>query len=510
MFLPQAARPTNDTDWRPLMKRKVFLAGALASAALLLASCSTPGTNSAQPAGDVLKNAERAMGSADLKTLRFAASGKGAIFGQAYQPGTVWPQLNVSSLARLYDYDNAALRQDQAISRAEPQGGGALPLMGQGEQRTVAMLSGTSAWNMVGPAPVASPVALDQRMHDLWTSPHGVIKAAMQNNATVTTRNLEGQTINAVSFTQPGRFMATAFINSQGLVTRVESRLPNPVMGDTDVVTEYSDYKDYSGVKFPSRITQSQGGSPVLDLQVSEVQINQPSGIAVPELVRVAVEKAVAEKAAEGVWFIGGGSHNSVAIEMKDHIMLVESPLYDGRAAAVLAEVKRVIPGKPIRYVVNSHHHFDHAGGLRAAVADGATLVASAKAKPYYERVLANPNSISPDLLAKSAAAVRVEAVDGKRVFTDGARTVELYLIGQSVHADGFIMVYLPAEKLLVQADAYTPSAPNAAPPAVPNANNLNLISNMEGLKLNVERILPLHGRMVPVAELYTTAGRKL
>jgi glyoxylase-like metal-dependent hydrolase (beta-lactamase superfamily II) len=492
------------------MKRKFFLTSGLAAAtAVLLASCGTTMAPQ-QSSADVLKNAERAMGSAGLKTLRFAANGKGAIFGQAFQPGTVWPQLNVSNLARLYDYDNAALRQDQAISRAEPQGGGALPLMGQGEQRTVAMLSGTSAWNMVGPAPVASPVALDQRIHDLWTSPHGIIKAAMKNNATVTTRNLEGQTINAVSFTQPGRFMATVFINNQGLVARVESRLPNPVMGDTDVVTEYSDYKDYGGVKFPDRIEQRQGGAMVLDLHVTEVQINPPADMAVPELVRAAAEKAVAEKAAEGVWFIGGGSHNSVAIEMKDHIMLVESPLYDGRAAAVLAEVKRVIPGKPIRYVVNSHHHFDHAGGLRAAVADGATVVASAKAKPYFERVLANPNRISPDMLAKSAAAVKVEAVDGKRVFTDGTRTVELYLIGQSVHADGFIMVYLPAEKLLVQADAYTPSAPNAAPPAVPNGNNLNLISNIEGLKLSVERILPLHGRMVPVAELYTTAGRKL
>ena len=421
-----------------------------------------------------------------------------------------WPKVNVSSFVRLHDYDNAAFRQDQAISRAEPQGGGAVPLMGQGEQRSVGMLMGAMAWNMVGPAPVASPVALDQRIHDLWTSPHGIIKAAQKNQATATSRSVDGQSYTAVSFTQPGRFMATAFINAQGLVERVESRVPNHVMGDTDVLTQFSDYKDYGGVKFPARIRQSQGGHPVLDVQVSEVQVNPASDIAVPELVRAATERTVAEKAAEGVWFIGGGSHNSVAIEMKNHVMLVESPLYDGRAAAVLAEVKRVIPGKPIRYVVNSHHHFDHAGGLRTAVADGATVVASAKAKPFFERALANPNRINPDLLAKSGKTVKVESVDGKRVFSDGARTVEVHLIGQSVHADGFVMVYLPAEKLLIEADAYTPLPPNTAPPATPNANHLNLISNIEGLKLNVDRILPLHGRMVPLGDLYTTAGRKL
>jgi glyoxylase-like metal-dependent hydrolase (beta-lactamase superfamily II) len=493
------------------MHRKHFLTTTLAAAtALLLAACSSTPMPPHVPVGEVLQRADRAMGAAGLKTLRYTATGTGTIFGQAHQPGTTWPKVNVSNFVRLHDYDNAALRQDQAISRAEPTGGGAVPLMGQGEQRSVGMLMGTMAWNMVGPAPVASPVALDQRIHDLWTSPHGVVKAALKNQAFASSRSVDGQGYTAVSFTQPGRFMATAFINAQGLVERVESRVPNPVMGDTDVVTQYSDYKDYSGVKFPSRIRQSQGGAPVLDVQVSEVQVNAPSDIAVPELVRVATERAVAEKAAEGVWFIGGGSHNSVAIEMKDHIMLVESPLYDGRAAAVLAEVKRVIPGKAIRYVVNSHHHFDHAGGLRTAVADGATVVASAKAAPYFQRVLSNPNRINPDLLAKSGAAVKVEGVDGKRVYSDGARAVEVHLIGQSVHADGFIMVYLPKEKLLVQADAYTPLPPGTAPPATPNANHLNLISNIEGLRLSVDRILPLHGRMVPLGELYTTAGRKL
>jgi glyoxylase-like metal-dependent hydrolase (beta-lactamase superfamily II) len=500
------------------MQRKHFLTTALATAlataiaattALLLAACASAPTAPQASASATLLRAERAMGAAGLKTLRYTATGTGTIFGQAHQPGTTWPKVSVSNFARLHDYDNAALRQDQAISRAEPNGGGAVPLMGQGEQRSVGMLMGTMAWNMVGPAPVASPVALDQRIHDLWTSPHGIIKAALKNNATVATRNLGGQTVNAVSFTEPGRFAATVFINNQNLVARVESRLSNPVMGDTEVVTEFSDYKDYNGVKFPDRIEQTQGGSMVLDLHVNEVTMNQPSDIAVPELVRVAAERAVAEKAADGVWFIAGGSHNSVAIEMKDHIMLVESPLYDGRASAVLAEVKRVIPGKPIRYVVNSHHHFDHAGGLRTAVADGATVVASAKAKPYYERVLANPNRINPDMLSKSGAAVKVEAVDGKRVFSDGVRTVEVYLMGQSVHADGFIMVYLPNEKLLIEADAYTPLTPNTPPPTPPNGNHLNLISHIEGFKLSVERILPLHGRMVPVAELYTTAGRK-
>jgi glyoxylase-like metal-dependent hydrolase (beta-lactamase superfamily II) len=492
------------------MQRKRFLAsGAAVAAALFLTSCAT-GNLSASQTTDALQRAQLAMGSADLKTLRYTASGTGGVFGQAYQPGMAWPKLNVSNLMRLHDYDSASFRQDQAISRAERNGGGGIPLLGQGEQRTVGMLQGSISWNMIGPAPVAAPVAADQRIHDLWTSPHGVLKAALKNQATASQRSVDGKNYTAMSFTEPGRFMATAFVSAQGLVDRVESSLPHPVMGDTPVVTEYLDYKDFGGVKFPARIRQTQGVHPVFDVQVSEVQVNQASGIVTPELVRTPTERAVAEKAAEGVWFIGGGSHNSVAIEMKDHIILVESPLYDGRASVVLAEVKRVIPGKPIRYVVSSHHHFDHSGGLRAAIAEGATVVASANAVAYYQRTFANANRISPDVMAKSGRSAKIEAVDGKRMLTDGARTVEIHQITDNIHAQGFLMVYLPAEKLLVQADAYTPSAPNTPPPATPNDNHVNLIGNIESLKLGVERILPLHGRMVPLSELYTTAGRKL
>lgn len=84
---------------------------------------------------------------------------------------------------------------------------------------------------------------------------------------------------------------------------------------------------------------------------------------------------------------------------------------------------------------------------------------------------------------------------------------LEIHPIQGSVHSDTFVMVYLPKEKLLIEADAYTPSAPNAAPPAPPNPNNVNLIENIERLKLSIDRILPLHGRVVPLADLYTAAG---
>jgi glyoxylase-like metal-dependent hydrolase (beta-lactamase superfamily II) len=346
------------------------------------------------------------------------------------------------------------------------------------------------------------------RTHQLWISPHGVINAAIRNNATVQWVPANGKSLAAVSFTEPGKFSATAFINDDYLVERVESRLPDPVLGEVSATTIYSNYRDYGGVKFPGRIQQSQGGHPTLDLTVKEVQPNAAADIQVPDNVRTAAERVTAEKVADGVWFIAGGSHNSALIEMKDHLILVEAPLNDGRTAPVIAEVKKLAPGKPIRYVVNSHNHFDHSGGLRAAAAEGATVIAQAESKAYFERALATRGQIAPDLLTKSGKKATVRPVNDSMTLSDGARTVELRRITGGPHTETFLMVYLPKERLLIEADAYTPLAPNAKPPATPNANNVNLIENIERQKLAVDRILPLHGRVVPLADLYTTAGR--
>src|SRR4029077_14729449 len=110
---------------------------------------------------------------------------------------------------------------------------------------------------------------------------------------------------------------------------------------------------------------------------------------------------------------------HSVAVEFRNYVALVECPLGDARANAVLDAVKKTIPNKPIRFVVNTHHHFDHSGGLRACVAEGATILTQAENKPYYEKVLAAPHTVTPDQLAKAPKKAVIEAVADKRVLTD-------------------------------------------------------------------------------------------
>jgi glyoxylase-like metal-dependent hydrolase (beta-lactamase superfamily II) len=176
----------------------------------------------------------------------------------------------------------------------------------------------------------------------------------------------------------------------------------------------------------------------------------------------------------------------------------------------VIEHVKTLVPNKPIRYAVNSHAHFDHAGGVRAAVAEGATVVTMAGNVPYFQGVFGTPNALRPDRMAQAGKPARLQGVQGdKGTLSDGTRTIELHKISGGPHSETMLMAYLPKERLLIEADAYTPLPPNTPPPATPNANNVNLIDNIERLKLQIDRILPLHGRVVPLAELYTTAGRQ-
>ena len=344
---------------------------------------------------------------------------------------------------------------------------------------------------------------------EIWATPHGFLKAAAANNAT--TQPASGGS--DVSFTVDGKHKYVGRINAQNQLERVATSIDNAILGDTPVEIKYSEYRDFGGVMFPARIVRSQGGYPVLDITVSKVAANPAVEIAVPETVRNFTPPTVnveMEKLADGVYSVKGGTHHSVAIAQRDHIVVVEAPLNEARSTAVIAKVKETIPNKPIRYLINTHHHFDHSGGLRTYVDEGATIVTHALNKPYYEQAWAAPRTINADKLAASKKSATFETFTDKHVLTDGRRTIEIHHIAGSGHNDAFAMVYLPAEKILVEVDAYAPPAAGAPPPAVPSPFAVNLYENIQRLKLDVRQIAALHGpRVATMADLRAFIGQR-
>jgi glyoxylase-like metal-dependent hydrolase (beta-lactamase superfamily II) len=461
-----------------------------------------PGSAMAQDARATLQGAAKSLGADSLKSFTYTASGVNFAIGQSAVPGAAWPRFNIPTFTRAVNYETASLRDEQLRSRAEmPPRGGGVPAIG--EVRQIQVVSGDLAWNVTGETAAPAPVALIERQLQLWITPHGVIKAAMANNATV-----QGRT---VAFAVPGRYSIKATLDDRGMVERVEGMLSNPVVGDMPFEVTYADYRDFGGVKFPMQVRHAAGGFPAADLTVSDVKPNVPVEIAAPDSIRSATmpyARVTSESVAEGVWYVTGGSHHSVVIEMSDHTMVVESPLNDERAVAVIAEARRLVPGKPIRFVINSHHHFDHSGGLRAVAAEGITVITHETTRAFFEGALAAPATMTPDRQQAARRKVTVEGVRDKRVLTDGTRSVEIHHMAGNTHADGMLMIYLPKERLLIQADAFTPGPPNAPVPAIINPLSVNLADNIARLNLGVDRLLPLHGRIVPLSELHRMIGR--
>jgi glyoxylase-like metal-dependent hydrolase (beta-lactamase superfamily II) len=267
---------------------------------------------------------------------------------------------------------------------------------------------------------------------------------------------------------------------------------------------------------------QRQAGYPIFDLQITDVKVNAPVTIQPPQGRGGGAPAAAAaaapanpavpsEKLGDGVYFLGGG-YSVIAVDFKDHIALIESGQSEERGLAVIAEAKRLIPNKPIKYVVNTHPHIDHSGGLRAFVAEGTTILTYQSNKAYLEKVLALPHTLNPDKAQTSGRKPIVEGVGDKKVLTDGVRTIELYRMQNFAHQDGMLLAYLPHEKVLVEADGYNPQAATATPPSPPSPYTLSLIDNIQRLKLDVSRIIPVHypadNRVVTMAEVARWVGR--
>ncbi len=460
---------------------------------------------------NAIRDAATVMGATNLKTIQYSGNGSNFALGQSFSPNTPWPRFNVVSYKRVIDYDARTSQEELIRTQAEdpPRGGGQQPIIGEQQQRF--LVSGEYAWNMPGDSPVPAPTAAEERQLQIWLTPHGFLKGATANNATASFQDEAGRRVTVVSFTALGKFPVTGTINEQNLVEKVETRIPNPALGDMLVETHFSDYQDFNGVKFPAKIHQIAGGHPVLDLTVNSVQPNVSAALEVPEVVRQATAPPVrveSQRLAEGVWLVAGGSHNSVAVAFQDFIVIFEGPQNEERSLAVIEEAQKLIPGKPIRYVVNTHHHFDHSGGLRTFVAEGATIVTHEVNRPFFEQTFQASATLLPDRLSQNPKPATFETVTDKHVLTDGTRTMEIHHLQGNMHNEGMLVAYLPRERILLQADVFTPLAPNAPPPATPNANALNLYENLQRLRLNVARIAPIHGQVAPIAELRRAVGR--
>jgi glyoxylase-like metal-dependent hydrolase (beta-lactamase superfamily II) len=478
---------------------KACLSGFALAALLVLTTMAAP----AEDAGTVVGNASKALGVDTLKTVEFSATGMDFALGQAPNPSSPWPKFINKSYTRAINFETGASKVDRVRVQGEnpPHGGCQQPIVGEQPQTQTIIIDAATPW---------------AQQLEIWMMPHGFLRAAAKRNATVEQKTLSGKTYSVVTFLGDNKAKVNGYINAQNQVERVETWLDNAFLGDMLFEAIYSDYKDAGGAQFPRHIVQKQGGYPIFDLTVTDVRANadvsiraaQGRGGAPPAAPPNA---APSEKLGEGVYLITGG-YAAIAVDFKDHITIVESGQSEARGLAIIAEAKRLIPNKPITLVVNTHSHIDHSSGLRAAVAEGATILTHQLNKTYLEKTLSLPHSLNPDKAQQNGKKPVVEAMGEKKVLTDGTRVIELYHMQKFGHHDGMLLAYLPAEKVLLEADGYNPVAANATPPSPPSPFTTSLVDNIARLKLDVQRIVPVHypadNRVVTMAELTRWVGR--
>src|ERR1700722_12559650 len=492
------------------MKRKV----AVLSVSLgLVFFDATAGTASAQTVKDVrsvLEASLKAMGGVNLKTIRYSGSGWSSRIGQTYGLAEDWPRYEVADYTRAIDFDAKWSREDYTRRQ------GKYPLLGRppmSEQHITAILSGNYAWDMQGenPVPLTSLYLdgvsfADLRQLELAITSHGFLKAALAaKDATAITLPIvgssdaglsqNGRKVTIVSFTM-GKYRVNGTINDQNLVELTDTWFPNLVYGDMDYEMRYTRYKNFDGIHFPTLVHVHQGDPRLnpahnyYEYNVTSVQANASvSTLPVPDAVRSAAAppvKVESQKLGDGLWLLGGGTHNSVLVEFKDFVAVVEAPQNEARSLAVIEEANRLAPNKLIKYIVNTHHHFDHTGGLRTYLSQGTTVITHESNKEYYLGIMFYPaaRELQPDRMALyspmytiSRRPAPIETVTSfaggpgggaaKYVITDGERILEIIHVqdmayeledqsyAQGNHSADMLMVYLPKEKILINADLY-------------------------------------------------------
>ncbi len=327
---------------------------------------------------------------------------------------------------------------------------------------------------------------------------------------------VDGEKNDVITFADADGTQITLYVGARsGLLTKYETIADNPVLGDTVTETKLSDYRPVGGVQAPFRVVTRVAGQVTQDVKYAGIKVNaspeaslyEPPAAA-PQVTPLPGPATVTvTKIADDVFLFSGSSHNSLLVTFPDHSLLVEAPLSDDRTQALTAKIEEIAPGKPVRYVVMTHYHFDHSGGLRGWIAQGATIVTTAGNKAFVEQVAAAKHTIRPDDLSRTPKPATVETFTGKRVFSAGDRVVELCDVGPNPHVAEMTVAYLPKEKLLFVADLFT--IPAEGPIAPAGAATRQFAEKIQALGLQVDKIAPAHGRIGTIDELKQVVSAK-
>jgi glyoxylase-like metal-dependent hydrolase (beta-lactamase superfamily II) len=502
----------------------------------------------------ILDAARSAIGTDNLRCVTISGTAYDGAVGQQKETNrnVDWPRIDsLANYTRTMNWEAGTMREEfdrkPGLAPAMWKFGigwiGGTPL--QKNPHQIFMLNGKYGWYMDGAG--SPPVAVPPDIAEIWPvelylNPHGFLKAAALTGANPKAvwrwelgemgrdgPEVAPEKMRVVSITVLGKYRVDATINKENRLQRIHTWVPNPVLGDMNYEHEFTNesYIDIgNGIKFPTGWHSHEGWDDNVQAQsmstghnafggtLKDVKANVcPDPVAVPDAVRQATFPVRVEttRLADGVYLLGGSTHHSVAVEFNGFIAVFEAPLNEQRSLAVIEEVVKLIPNKPIRFVVNSHQHFDHAGGLRTYMHIGATIITHFKNFDFYTRDFLNyaPRTLQPDMMSlwpptEVAEGYFYETVRENYVISDGSRNLHIYYVNPLQHVEGMLMAYLPKEKILMEADLVDTNAPL---PARLTQDQQSFYRAVRTLKLDPGQMVPVHGNPIPWANFAALAN---
>jgi glyoxylase-like metal-dependent hydrolase (beta-lactamase superfamily II) len=479
----------------------------LASAVLLVSRLGAQSTEQ-----QIVSDAATALGGRDrilaVKTLVVQGGGHDLNIGQSLRYDELGLQSDawqIRDYKRMYDLANGRARFEVVRAAQYPY------YQGIGGDRVVQGLDGDIAFNIApnGNATRVFGGQVNARRVEYLRHPLTLVRAALAPSAKLANGRTQGGD-RLVDVTTNGVTLTLAINSTTKLPSRIIQMTDSPTMGDTAVETQFGEYQTVGGVKLPARIATRTDRWPSADVRLLSQNVDGDVGnLTAPANLRSATAPpppaaptTTAREIAKGLWYVEGTTHKSLLAEFSDHMLLIEAP-NDERVRAVLAKAKELRPNKPVTTLLVTHHHADHTGGVRLAVANGITEIITHRSNvAYINDVLTRSHTINPDDLAKkgNVKLPKITAVDDTGVLRDAMITINMYHIRDNSHADSMLMLYFPNGKVVTQPDIYMPNDARNVIPGEPLGHApwlQNLAGNINLRKLDVEYHAPIHGDYV-------------
>jgi glyoxylase-like metal-dependent hydrolase (beta-lactamase superfamily II) len=477
----------------PTVNRHLITAAAAALLAVGTAWAESLPLQSVNKASAVIDAAVEAYGGTEaLDALQRVAQKQNFITyatGQSRKPGPPWDEGKVSN------FNAIDLEGEIFVNHNAGEGGGFI--FDQG-----VIINGDNSWQLNHFAGTAAPLA--EPDYDTQSGPFIRVTAPLLIKQLQARRQaahwlgeaeVDGRMHDIVTLVmETGPGLALYFDRQSHMLTRMERVLPP--FGQVEY--EFLDYATLDGVPFNQALRLFVNGEPNLVIDVLETQVNQPldARLEVPAALarvgEVRPDTFASQEIDEGVFLIGGNGTYSLFVEMADHVVAVEGTTVVPDA---IKELRKQVPDKPIRFGVLTHHHSDHVPGAAAYAQEGATIVTFRENEAVVREAAGDP-------------AAKLQFVEQRMSLSDGSRTVELYDIGPTPHAEHILIAYLPAEGIIFEADHFPQPANGDIPPAVPAT--AAFAAALDKLDLKYSKLVGAHSpRVGSPADLATALGRQ-